>query len=342
MYNFHTSETIKVRNVLLFFLLVIIISPQPAVAIILKIGTLAPINSPWTDALQHLSADWNRLSGGRVTVKVYAGGVVGEEEDIIRKMRLGQLQGAALTQLGLSSFVPDILAYSTPFMVKDKEELTYLLDHSQTIIEKLMVEKGVHLLTLLEAGWIYFFATKQLIYPEDLKRLKLGVPAGDDLFVAAWRKMGFNALSLPISDLLTGLQTGMIDAFYSPLLAAVSYRWFLTARHMTSLGVAPVLIGIVIKSSALEQIPADIRPVLMARLRVLAAQLQSRMDELENEALEIMKTNGLIVDEISAHAEQQWKRTADTGLTEVIGRAFSERIHALLQNYLDEYRNNRH
>ncbi len=329
-----TTTRTRVCVVILAFL----VSPLALQALTLKIGTLAPSGSPWVDALKQLAGDWERLSGGQVKLRIFAGGVAGEESDMVRKMRIGQLHGAALTQLGLSELAPGILAFSVPFMIQSDDEFEYVLQRARPHFEARIAEQEFRLLALLGAGWVHFFATQRLVYPDDLKHMKLGVPAGDDVFIAAWRKMGFEAVSLPISDLLAGLQTGMIDAFYSPLLAAASFQWFHVARHVTGLEIAPVVTGIVIPTRHFERIPEDLRPVLMERLALLEEELQVQTDRLDREATRVMQKHGLIVDEVPPEAVEQWKLLGSTGVSEVIGKSFTRESHTLLRGYLAEYR----
>ena len=198
----------------------------PAEAVTLKIATLAPVGSPWVESLRRLSAEWDRISQGRVNLKIYPGGIAGEEADMIRKMRIGQLAGAALTQLGLGLLDSAILALSTPFLIQEEGELDYVMKRAKPYFESRLADKGYRLFAFSKAGWVHFFGREPLIFPEDLKRLKLGVPAGDAAFVETWRRIGFNVFSLPFGDLLVGLQAGMIDAFYAPPVVAASFQWF--------------------------------------------------------------------------------------------------------------------
>jgi TRAP-type C4-dicarboxylate transport system substrate-binding protein len=310
----------------------------PLSALTLKIATLAPEGSPWVVGLRRTAGEWERISGGQVSLKIYAGGIAGEEPDMIRKLRIGQLQGAALSQLGLGLLEPDILAVSVPFLVRDEGELDYLLAAARTRYAEPFARRGYLLAALPKAGWVHFFAREPVARPADLRRLKLAVPGDDPLFVEIWRRMGFNAFSLSLNDLLMGLQAGLADACYAPLLAAASFQWFGSARYMPELPVAPVLGGILLSERALEQVPAELRPALLAAFAELESSLNRQMMSLETEALAAMRRHGLEVVPVPPEAAAEWRDLASSGSSLVIGKSFSQESFEWVRGTLEAYR----
>ena len=321
----------------LLLVLLLSLSCIQAEALTLKIATLAPVGSPWAESLRRLSADWNRISGGRVKLKIYAGGIAGEEEDMIRKMRIGQLDGAALTQLGWGLLDPGILALSTPFLIQEEEELERVMERSRIYFENRLENAGYRLFAFSKAGWVHFFGRVPLIVPEDLMRLKLGVPAGSAEFVDTWRRIGFNAFSLPFGDILVGLQTGMIDAFYAPPLVAATFQWFGQARHMTALPVAPVVGAVVMGSKSLDRIPDDLREELLATFDELGRQLNTQMVGLEKEALSAMAQQGLQIHPVPADAAARWRGIVGESIHVVLGRIIPEEAYDLISDLVTDY-----
>ncbi len=317
-------------------LLAAALAPLPALT--LKIATVAPEGSPWVEELRQVAWSWERVSAGQVRLKIYAGGVAGEERDLVRLLRIGQLQGAALTQLGLGLLEPDVLAISIPFLVRDEDELDRLLEAGRERYAGLFAAKGYLLAALPKAGWVHFFARQPVVRPDDLRRLKLAVPGDDPQFVEIWRRLGFNAFSLSINDLLAGLQSGMADACYSPLLAAASFQWFGIVRYMPSLAVSPVLGGVIFSRRALEEVPPGLRPSLLQAFRELEQKLNARMQTLEQDALAAMQRHGLEVVPVPADAAAQWRELGSGGLELVIGRAFTRESYDWLQTTLEAYR----
>ena len=270
-------------------------------------------------------------------MKIYAGGIAGEEADMIRKMRIGQLDGAALTQLGLGLLDPAILALSAPFLIQEEEELDHVMEGSRAYFASRIEQRGYRLFVFTKAGWVHFFGRVPLIDPEDLMRLKLGVPAGDAVFVDTWRRIGFNAFSLPFGDLLAGLQSGMIDAFYAPPLVAASFRWFGPARHMTALPVAPVVGAVVIRSASLERIPSGLRRDLLAGFDEIEKQLNSEMMGLEKKALAAMREQGLQIHAVPPAAAERWRRIGNQGFQVVLGSLVPEEAYQLIADLVAEY-----
>jgi TRAP-type C4-dicarboxylate transport system substrate-binding protein len=309
----------------------------PAEAVTLKIATLAPMGSPWVESLRRLSAEWDRISEGRVHLKIYPGGIAGEEADMIRKMRIGQLDGAALTQMGMGLLDSAILALSTPFLIQNEGELDHVMERTKPYFESRLADRGYRLVAFTKAGWVHFFGREPLILPEDLKRLKLGVTAGDADFVEPWRRAGFNAFSLPFGDLLVGLQTGMIDAFYAPPLVAATFQWFGAARHMSALPIAPVVGAVLVTSRFLERIPEELREPLLATFTTLEKELNAQMRALEEEALTVMQEQGLEIHPIPAEAAKQWRRIGDQGIRAVLGRMIPKDSYDLIVELVAEY-----
>jgi TRAP-type C4-dicarboxylate transport system substrate-binding protein len=323
---------------LLPFLLALATPPQQASALTLKIATLAPAGSPWVDGLRRLAAEWERISGGQIEVKIYAGGIAGEEADLIRKLRLGQLQGAALTQLGLGLLEPSFLALSVPFLVQTEGELEELMGRMRFYFDRLLTAKGFRLMNLSKAGWVRFFGREPVVYPADLKRQKLGVPDGDADFVETWRRVGFSAFSLPLGDLLTGLQSGLVDAFYAPPLVAATFQWFRPARYMSDLRIAPVVGGVVLSEQFVRALPPELAGELLDHFRTLEQELNTQMVGLEEQAIVAMRQQGLKIDSVPQAAAAQWRRIGSEGAQAVIGRSFSVESYRIVQSLLEEYR----
>ena len=170
----------------------------------IKLGSLAPADSPWDKALLKMALDWQAISKGRVTVKVYSGGIAGDEPDMLRKMRIGQLQAAAVSGSGLGKIHPDFLVYQLPFMARNDEELEYLFGRLRPRLEKLAEEKGFVFLAFNRSGWLHFFSKTKLLVPADMEKLKFFVMEGSPEVDQAWKEMGFHIVPLPANDAFAG------------------------------------------------------------------------------------------------------------------------------------------
>jgi TRAP-type C4-dicarboxylate transport system substrate-binding protein len=306
-------------------------------ALTIKLGSVAPVGSPWDNALRSLAADWSRISGGQVELKIYLGGVAGDEPDMIRKMRIGQLQAAAVTSLALNQINPDVLALSTPFLIESDQELDYVLDRTRPYFTGLLEERGFKVLALSKAGWVRFFSRRPVVVPADLKGQKLAVSTGDPSLVDAWASVGFDVVPLGIPDTMVGLQSGSVDATYGTPLLAAGYQWFGPAPRMSGLRVAPVLAAIVVSARVWNQVPEPFRAPMLEAVARVDRRLYEETARLEETAVDVMKRHGLVIDPATPEAMALWQAEMDRGFEHVVGKAFSratyDRITALLAEF---------
>ncbi len=331
----YKTKNVRV-NACLCILLIILGSPVSALTI--KLGSLVPAGSPWHNALKMLAVEWRSISGNRVNIKIYPGGIAGDEPDMLRKMRINQLQAAALTGVGLFRIVPDLLSIQLPLLIANDEELDYILKKMKPTFEREMERKGFKMIVWTMTGWAHFFSRYPVVTPEDLKRQKLNVPAGNEREILAMKKIGFHVVPLPVPDLLTGLQSGMVDAFFGTPLIAAAFQWFGPAKNMCALRWAPVIGGIVLSTRTWNKIPDHIKPGLMEAALKAERSLRIETKKVEEEALAVMKQHGLVIHPVSPAVEREWKQLMDQGLDLIMGKSISREIYAQVRGYLNDFR----
>lgn len=275
-------------------------------AFTIKLGTLAPEGSVWYDVLREMGEEWKKASNGSVTLKIYAGGTQGDESDMIRKIRIGQLHSVGITGVGLSDIASEVQAMQMPMMIQSYEELDYIFNKVSKKLQEKLEAKGFKVLNWGDVGWVRFFSQKKVIYPDDLKDQSLFVWGGDTNVVSAWKDAGFRVVPLAPTDILTSLQTKMINAFSTTALAALSFQWFGLANNMTDLKWAPLTGATVVYLKMWETIPKDTRTILEEIARKKGEILKSKIRTLDKEAIEVMKKYGLVVNEISDEALSVW------------------------------------
>jgi TRAP-type C4-dicarboxylate transport system substrate-binding protein len=307
-------------------------------ALSIKLGSLAPDGSPWDKALKEMAVEWKRISGGKIKVKIYPGGIAGDEQDMIRKMRLGQIHAAGITGVGLSRIARPILTIHYPLLFKDKDELQYVLDRMKPDFEKMLEEKGFKIIMWSTIGWVHFFSKKPVRTPDDLRAQKMFVWAGDTEGVQAWKEMGFQPIPLAMTDMMSSLQSGMVNAFTANPLSAASYQWFALANNMCALKWAPLLGGIVVSERTWKKIPDDLHPKLIRSAQKIGATLQDEIEAADAEAIEVMKKHGLVINEVSEKQYQQWKELVEAGAKKLIGTSLHGPTLKKIKQYLIEYR----
>lgn len=305
---------------------------------VIKMGSITPVDSPWDKALQKLALDWQGISKGRVSVKLYSGGIAGDEPDMLRKIRIGQLQAAAMTGAGLGKIHPDFLVYQLPFMAKNDAELDYLFERLRPRLEKLAEEKGFTLLAFNHSGWLRFFAKTKAVTPAEVAKLKFFVMEGSPEIDQAWKEMGFRIVPLPANDAFAALQSGMVEVFTASPLAAASFQWFALAPNMTDFNWSPLTGGLVISSQVWKRIPADLRPELVRAAQESMRGLSPEVDKVETQAMQIMKQNGLLVHKPTGEQMKQWEQLVQNALKILIDNPISGEAYREALGYLEEYR----
>jgi TRAP-type C4-dicarboxylate transport system substrate-binding protein len=325
------------RIVILFLVMVLAL---PGYALTIKIGSTAPERSPWDKALEELGREWSSITNGLVKLKIYPGGIAGNEEDTIRKTRMGILGGAVITNRGFINLNPDIYALNVPFLITSEGELNYILDKMNPTFEKAIEKKGFKVIIMFMAGWVHFFTKKPVNYPHDLKTHKLAFTTGEPEMEQAWKKSGYHIVPTDLKDLLMALQSGMVNAFYLPPLVAGSGQYFPLAPHMSVQRIAPLIGGMVLSEKTWKSIPEKYREKMMAIALKMSGELYEKTVKLEKEAIEAMKKHGLKIVKFPDDSLEKWRTASAKGMDQLIGKAFSKEIYDRIIHLLEEYRKN--
>jgi TRAP-type C4-dicarboxylate transport system substrate-binding protein len=320
------------------FAILLVLLGVPTFSLEIKLASVAPEQSPWGAALNQMALDWQRISGGEVRLRVYHNAIAGEESDVLRKMRIGQLQAAVLTSAGMKQVVPEVFSVSVPFMIRSREILSAVMDEIRPDLESEFDRNRLHVLAWTRAGWIHFFSRDPVTYPEDLKPQRLAADPNDEELLQAFRIMGYRPIAMPQPELLQSLNSGLVDAFYTSPLVAASYQWFALAPNMLDLRVAPFLGAIVITDTAWRRIPSGIRDQLLESAQAIADQIEAEVLELEEEAVTMMQQYGLHVQEVSPETEQRWIDDVsryDRAMLDVFDPVMTQRIRGILADRED-------
>lgn len=312
----------------------------PLFSITIKVGSVAPRNSPWDKALNTISVRWAEISGGRVNLKIYPGGIAGAEADMLRKVKVGALDGAVLSSMGLNKISPDLLILTMPLIIKNKGELDYVMDKIGPTYEEIMHEKKFKLIGWTMAGWMKVFSRDPVRYPDDLKSQKLGFTSGEDVLVQILKNMGFHIVPSDSIDWLSSLQSGRVDALLiSPLIAA-AYQVFTLAANMLDYPISPLLGAIVLSDRSWKKIPAKYHDQFLEVVDEVVADLDIESRELEDKALRLLLDNGLTVQETTPEIDSSWTALIEDiyGKDGVIGKVISRNVFEEVTGYTKEYR----
>lgn len=308
-------------------------------AVLIKMGTAAPEGSSWHTILAEMGERWKKETGGAVELGIYPGGVLGDEPDMVRKMRVGQIHAAALTAVGLADIDQSVSALQIPMMLRSYEELDYVRESLRPRLEAALEEKGFVVLNWGDAGWVRFFASRPFSTPADLKAMKLFVWAGDSRWVDLWKAAGYNPVPLASTDILPGLQTGLINAFDTTPLVALAGQWFAQATHMLDLKWAPLVGATVISKRTWMKIPEEHRPVLHSVAREAGERLRAEIRPANEMAIMVMSRSGLTVHPVTPEIVEAWRRSAESIYPRIRGAMVPESLFDEVQRLRDAFRN---
>jgi len=309
----------------------------PASAETLKLATIAPKDSAYYDILRDMGEAWREASSGAIRLRIYTSGV-GDESDIVRSMNLGQFHVVAISGGGLPDFVPELRALQIPMMLGSDDERDYVGERLHPKLEALAEERGYKILGWVPTGWLYFFTNRPVVTPEDLRKLKIFAWAGNSGYIEAWKASGFQPVPLPVTEVLTALQTGLIDAVAVPPLGALSFQWFGSAKHMTDVKWVSLEGAIVMPMKVWQGLPASLRPAMREAAQAAVVRLKASLEQWSEEAVEAMRNHGLVVHTVPPEVVHDWERSARKGYPLLFDSIVAPEWAAEVERLRDEYR----
>jgi len=300
----------------------------------LKIATLAPEGSSWMKRFHEASRAIEKRSDGRLKMKIYAGGIMGDEPDVIRKIRIGQLQGAAVTGIGLGIIQSAVRVLDLPFLFKSYDELDYIRKILNEEFEKKFEEKGYILLGWGDVGWIHVFSNQPVTTKDELLATKLWAWVDDPLAHSMFKEIGVKGIPLSLPSVLPHLQTGLIDAAYGSPLSTLALQWYTNVKYMSDLPITMANAAVVVSKKSFDSLPKDLQVILKDEGKKMERKLidQVRLDN--EESLRVLKKYGIQVTHTQAEFFKEMKRASYAVWTELEGTLYSPELLAEIQSLL--------
>lgn len=250
---------------------------------VLKFATLAPQGSTWMKAFNAWGRELATKSQGRLTVKFYPGGISGDEPDMLRKIRFGQLQGAALSGHGIGEIFPPARILETPFLFRDHDEIDAVRAKIQPVIDTGFRNNQYELIAWMEVGNIHFFSSKPLASLDEFSRRRIWQWQGDRFIDAFFNANGWSSVALPITEVYTGLSTGLVDTVVSTPLASIALQWAGKTPYMSTQPLATGIGAVVVSNKFFASLPADLRALLKSTGGPLSEKLiaDTRRDDMK-------------------------------------------------------------
>ena len=279
---------------LLLCMLTLVSVPSQAEKIYtLKFATLAPAGTTWVKLLYEWADEVRKESKGRLIFRIYPGGVQGDEPDVLKKIRFGQLQGGAFTGYGIGQIYSPTRVLELPFLFNNIEEIDYVRKQYMPDIEQGYRDNGYEMLGWMEVGFIYFFSKHPIQSLDDLKDRRIWNWQGDPMGKAFFSASGLSPVPLSIIDVYTSLSTGLIDTVYAPPLGAIAMQWFTKTKYITDVPMANGIGSLVVSRRFFQNLPQDLQKILKRTGEATGNKLIAATRKDNTEGLEILQQRGM-------------------------------------------------
>jgi TRAP-type C4-dicarboxylate transport system substrate-binding protein len=302
----------------------------------LKIASLAPKGSSWMKSFERTNREIKKATGGEVALKIYGGGVMGDEGAMVRKMRTGQLDGAAVTNVGLGDIAPSLLVLQLPLVFKNYGELDYVRDKMSPRLTKILEKNGFVLLHWGDVGFNYIFSNSPVKKPGDIKKTKMWVWDADPISKTVMEVAGVNGVMMGVPDVLPSLQTGVVDAFNNSPYGAVALQWHSKAKYVTNLKVAMVIGGLVMSKKSWEEIPEKHRKAIRKITAKNGKTLLKQIRKDNQQAIGTIKKSDIKL--VQPAAINSWLSVAKKVEKQLTGEIFPASLVAEMKKHLKDYR----
>jgi len=279
------------------FLLMIIILLMASIVFAqkyqIKFATLAPDGSTWMNMMREFDQAIREQTNGEMGFKIYPGGVDGDEKDVLRKIRLGQLHSAGFTGVGLGEIYSEVRIFDSPFLFRNYDEVDFIQQKFFDKFAKGFEQNGFVLLGWADVGFVYVYTNSPVKNLEDMKTVKMWMWEGDPVAEATFKSFGINPIPLSVIDVMTALQTGMVNGVYISPLAIIALQWFTKIKYMMEFPLADAAGAVLISKKMFDKIPAQYQEILMTNAKKYFEKLMKLSREDNARSIETLKQNGI-------------------------------------------------
>ena len=315
----------------------IALASSPAMAVTLKIATVVPNGSSWMKEMKAAAKEVKQKTDGRVKIKYYPGGVMGSDKTVLRKMRSGQLHGGAISAGALAHIYNGVQLYSLPFTFNNLDEVRHVRKTFDPVITKGLSDKGFQLLGLSEGGFAYLMSNKAINNAVDIQGQKVWIPEGDLIGNEIFTVAGIKPIASPISNVYTGLQTGLLDTVTINPAGAIALQWHTKIKHLADEPLLLIMGMLVVDQKAFKKITADDQIIVKQTVADAFKRLDTLNERGDIGARTALQKNGVIFDTPSGNELREIAKKALINLKKI--NAYPADTYQRMQHDLKEYRN---
>ncbi len=328
------------RRLIPLFVAALLLGSAAAHAKTLKIATVAPEGSAWMREMRAVATEIDRRTAGRVRLKFYPGGVMGNDKTVLRKMRAGQLQGGAFTSGSLAGVYPDLELYGIPLLFRSRDEVDYVRSRMDAGMIDGLQKVGLSAMAINDQSFAYLMSQKPAREVADLEGAKVWIQEGDSMSLTGFGLAGVSPVQLSLADVYTALQTGLVDTIAAPLQGAIALQWHTKVRYVTDVPLSYLTGALVIEGRAFDALTSEDQRVVREAVREAAGRLDAETLRGEAGARKALESEGIqFVSPTTPEEVERWhdmaRSTVETLRKEGI---YSEAVIDEIERLLAEYR----
>jgi len=327
----------KMGRILLAAIAMLLLNSSIANARTFKIATISPDGTFWMQEMRAGAKEIKKKTEGRVVFKFYPGGVMGSDESVLRKIRIGQLQGGAVTAGSMIDIAPDITIYELPYLFESLDQVDYVRSKMDAGLIAALEKKGFVSFGLAEGGFSYMMSDEPLQSVDDVRNKRVWLPSNHPVGEAVFSSADISPVPLPLSDVLTGLQTSLIDTIITSPIGAIALQWHTKINYVMDEPLTYFSALLVIDKKAFNKLKVEDREIVRSVMRNSFAKIneQNRKDNVE--AKQALLNQGIKFIQLSPASAKEWRLVGDEAVQKLEKQnEYSDEAYQELMKYLDE------
>ncbi|MDR3630346.1 MAG: TRAP transporter substrate-binding protein DctP [Desulfocapsaceae bacterium] len=311
---------------------------QPAAKYIFKVATLAPDGSVWVKQFQDFAKEVSDKSGDEIQFKLYPGGIMGDDQAMYRKMRVGQLNGGGFTMTGIADVVPDFRVLAIPFLFGSYDEVDTVRNSLIPYFKNKFKEQGLEFIAMTEVGFIYTMSTQPVASMADLKKGKSWAPSGDPITGTFLAKLGITPIPLSIPDVLSSLQTGLVDTVFNSLYGSIVLQWYTKARYITDIPFGYAYGAFLLDRKTFAKLPENYAALIHSAADRHFSTLLADTRKSNEESRQVLEQNGVTFVAADPGIVDELREEREKTVEQLRGSAFSPEAYNIAAKALEDYR----
>jgi len=320
---------------LLTLFILLAFSPTIFCQTIIKFATLAPEGTNWVKVLREFAKDVETQTNGSIKFKIYTGGVQGDEKDIIRKIKTGQIHASGFTGVGLGEIAKEIRVLDAPFLFRNTDEIDYIYSKFDSEFRNIFEKNGFILLGWSEIGDVYLLSKKNVSKPSDFSKLKLWVWEGDPVALKTFEKYGTKPIPLSIADVMTSIQTGMIDSVYATPATIIPLGWHSKMTYILDMPITYATGAVLLSKKIFDKLSNDEKKIITTLSKKHFSNLNKIARDDNKKGINLLKSKLKVLKPENIKEFEELSKKAREELTSVYGKEILEKI----EKELFEFRN---